>query len=97
MLFFSCKTIIFSAFWTIVVTVLVAQVRNTTRMANKDLFGALEDGTRSALSVASAWAAGGVIVGGGTLTGFGLKLAHGTILVGGGGLSLPLGFAMVAC
>ena len=97
MLFFSGKTIIFAAFWTIVVTVLVAQVRNTTRMSIKDLFGALEDGTRSALSVAIACAAVGIIVGVATLTGFGLKLANGIILIGGESLFLTLVFTMIAC
>ncbi|MEI3614044.1 TRAP transporter permease [Pseudogracilibacillus sp. SO30301A] len=97
MLFFSGKTIIFAAFWTIVATVLVAQFRKTTRMAVKDLFGALEDGTRSALSVAIACAAVGIIVGVATLTGFGLKLANGIILIGGESLFLTLVFTMIAC
>ncbi len=97
MLFFSGKTIIFAAFWTIIATVIVAQFRKTTRMSVKDLFGALEDGTRSALSVAIACAAIGIIVGVATLTGFGLKLANGIILIGGESLFLTLVFTMIAC
>ena len=97
MLFFSGKTIIFAAFWTIIATVIVAQFRKTTRMSVKDLFGALEDGTRSALSVAIACAAVGIIVGVATLTGFGLKLANGIILIGGESLFLTLVFTMIAC
>lgn len=96
MLFFSGKTIIFAAFWTIVATVIVAQVRKSTRMSIKEIFGALEDGARSALGVAIACAAVGIIVGVATLTGFGLKLANGIILIGGESLFLTLVFTMIA-
>ncbi len=97
MLFFSGKTIIFAAFWTIIVTVLIAQVRSTTRMSFKDMMGALEDGARSALSVAVACAAVGIIVGVATLTGFGLKLANGIVAIGGESLFLTLIFTALAC
>lgn len=97
MLFFSGKTIIFAAFWTIIVTVVIAQVRKTTRMSWQDIAGALEDGARSALSVAIACAAVGVIVGVATLTGFGLKLANGIVTIGGESLFLTLIFTMLAC
>lgn len=97
MLFFSGKTIIFAAFWTIIITVLVAQLRKTTRMSFKDIVGALEDGARSALSVAIACAAVGIIVGVATLTGFGLKLANGIVAIGGESLMLTLIFTMIAC
>lgn len=97
MLFFSGKTIIFSAFWTIIVTIVAAQVRKTTRMSLKDIAGALEDGARSALSVAIACAAVGIIVGVATLTGFGLKLANGIVTIGGESLFLTLLFTMIAC
>jgi len=96
MLFFSGKTIIFAAFWTIVATVIIAQLRKTTRMTVKDLMGALEDGARSALGVAIACAAVGIIVGVATLTGFGLKLANGIVLIGGESLFLTLFFTMIA-
>lgn len=97
MLFLSGRTIIFAAFWTIIVTILIAQIRKTTRMSVKELFGALEDGARSALSVAIACAAVGIIVGVATLTGFGLKLANGIIVIGGESLFLTLVFTMFAC
>lgn len=96
MLFFSGKTIIFAAFWTIIVTILIAQLRKTTRMSFKELLGALEDGSRSALSVAIACAAVGIIVGVATLTGFGLKLANAIVMIGGNSLFLTLIFTMVA-
>ena len=97
MLFFSGKTIIFSALMTIFVTVGVAMLRKTTRMSFRDIVAALEDGARQALSVAVACAAVGVIVGVATLTGFGLKLANGIVTIGGENLLLTLILAMVAC
>lgn len=97
MLFFSGKTIIFSALLTIFVTVGVAMLRKTTRLSFKDILDALEDGARSALSVAVACAAVGVIVGVATLTGFGLKLANGIVTIGGESLFLTLVFTMLAC
>ena len=96
MLFFSNKTITYAAFWTIIVTVIVAQTRKTTRMNLKNLLEALEDGARSALGVAITCAAVGIIVGVATLTGFGLKLANGIILIGGESLFLTLIFTMLA-
>lgn len=97
MLFFSGKTIIFSALLTIFVTMGVAMLRKSTRMSLKDIIGALEDGARQALSVAIACAAVGVIVGVATLTGFGLKLANGIVAIGGENLMLTLILTMVAC
>ena len=96
MLFFSKATILFSAFWTIMVTVVVAQLRSTTRMGVRDFVEALEQGARSAIGVAMACAAVGIIVGVAALTGFGLNLANAIIAIGGGSLFLTLVFTMVA-
>ncbi len=82
MLFFTNKTIIYSAFLTILVTVAVAMLRQTTRMSMKDIIEALEMGARTSVGVAIACAAVGIIVGVATLTGFGLKLANGIITLG---------------
>ncbi|MBU8906589.1 TRAP transporter permease [Desertibacillus haloalkaliphilus] len=97
MLFFSGKTIIFSAFLTILVTIAVAMMRKTTRMSLRDIIDALETGARTAVGVAIACAAVGVIVGVATLTGFGLKLANAIVTLGGESLMLTLLFTMVAC
>ncbi|MDQ0338232.1 TRAP transporter 4TM/12TM fusion protein [Caldalkalibacillus uzonensis] len=97
MLFFSGTTIIFSAFWTIVVTILVSMLRRSTRMSFKDITEALETGARTALGVAIACAAVGIIVGVATLTGFGLKLANAIVTLGGESLFLTLLLTMVAC
>ncbi|WNF38665.1 TRAP transporter permease [Bacillaceae bacterium IKA-2] len=97
MLFFSGKTIIYSAFLTIPVTVLVSMVNKTTRMGFRDIKDALETGARTAVGVAVACAAVGIIVGVASLTGFGLKLANGIVTLGGENLFLTLLFTMVAC
>jgi TRAP transporter 4TM/12TM fusion protein len=97
MLFFSSKTIIFSAFLTILVTVVVSMLRKTTRMTLMDIVEALESGARTAVGVAVACASVGIIVGVATLTGFGLKLANGIVTLGGESLFLTLVFTMVAC
>ncbi|ADH97974.1 TRAP transporter permease [Salisediminibacterium selenitireducens] len=96
MLFLSGRTIIFSAFLTILVTVAVSMIRKTTRMSVKDIIGALDNGARTALAVAIACASVGIIVGIATLTGFGLKLANGIVILGGESLFLTLMFTMVA-
>ncbi|UCZ57841.1 TRAP transporter permease [Desulfurispirillum indicum] len=97
MLFFTGKTIIYSAFLTILVTVAVAMLRQTTRLGLKDILEALENGARSVVPVAIACACVGLIVGVATLTGFGLKLANGIVLLGGESLFLTLVFTMIAC
>ncbi|SDI05199.1 TRAP transporter permease [Alteribacillus bidgolensis] len=97
MLFLSGRTIIFSAFLTILVTIVVAMLRKTTRMSGRDILQALENGARTALGVAIACAAVGIIVGVATLTGFGIKLANAIVTLGGESLLLTLMFTMVAC
>ncbi|TKB06691.1 TRAP transporter permease [Desulforhopalus sp. IMCC35007] len=97
MLFFSGTTIIYSAFLTIILTVIVAMLRKSTRLSLLDIIGALEDGARSAVAVAIACAAVGIVVGVATQTGFGLKLANGIVLLGGQSIFLTLVFTMLAC
>jgi TRAP transporter 4TM/12TM fusion protein len=97
MLFFSGKTIIYSAFLTIIITIVVAMFRPSTRLSVRDIIAALEDGARSAVPVAIACAAVGIVVGIATQTGFGLKLANGIVILGGDSLFLTLVFTMLAC
>lgn len=96
MLFFSGRTILFSALLTIIVTVIVAQFRPATRMSVQDMIDALDSGARTAISVAVACAAVGIIVGVVTLTGFGVKLANAIVALGGGNLLLSLILTMIA-
>ena len=56
-------TPIYAAAWAIISTVVISMFRKTTRMTIKNVFQALEEGTRSALGVAMACAMVGIIVG----------------------------------
>lgn len=97
MLFFSGLTILFSALVTIGVTIVVAQLRSTTRMSVKETLKALEDGTRDVLSVSVACACIGIVIGVVGITGFGLTLAGGIVALAGGHLFWTLVFTMLAC
>ncbi|OHD76993.1 MAG: C4-dicarboxylate ABC transporter permease, partial [Spirochaetes bacterium RIFOXYC1_FULL_54_7] len=97
MLFFSGRTVIYSAFMTILVTIAVSMLRPVTRMNLKDVVDALFEGTRSMVPVAIACAAVGPIIGVASITGFGLSMAHAIVSLGGTSLLLTLAFTMVAC
>jgi TRAP transporter 4TM/12TM fusion protein len=96
MLFFAGVSLSYAAFWTIIVSLVVAQLRATTRLGMRDLLEALESGARLAIGVALACAAVGLIVGIAALTGFGLKLASAIVAVGGEVLFFSLVFTMLA-
>lgn len=97
MLLFSGKTVIFSAFLTIVVTIAVSMIRPETRMSVKDILDAFEEGTRSVVSVAVACAVVGIIIGVVSLTGFGLNMANAIIQIGSSHLLATLVLTMVTC
>lgn len=105
MLIFSGKTVLFSAFWTIVVTIVVAELRPISRMSVKDICDAFVSGAKSTVSVAIACACVGIIVGVCGLTGFALNVAHAIIGIGQNAvpgspaisLFLTLLFTMITC
>ena len=97
MLIFSGNTVIMSAFWTIVVTIVVAQLRPVSRMSLKDIGDAFVAGAKSTVSVAMACACVGIIVGVCGLTGFALNVARSIISIGQQSLFLTLLFTMVTC
>ena len=105
MLIFSGRTVLFSAFWTFVVTILVAELRPISRMSFKDIGDAFVSGAKSTVSVAIACACVGIIVGICGLTGFALNVAHAIINIGqyavpgsaAASLFLTLLFTMVTC
>ncbi|PKL23905.1 MAG: C4-dicarboxylate ABC transporter permease [Spirochaetae bacterium HGW-Spirochaetae-3] len=97
MLFASGKTVIYSAFMTILVTIASSMLRKNTRMSLKDVGDALFEGTRSMIPVAIACASVGIIIGVASLTGFGLSMASAIVALGGKSLFLTLVFTMVAC
>lgn len=92
-----------AALWSIVATVVISAIRKETRIGFKDAVDALVDGARTALSVAVATAAAGMIVGVVTKTGLGLTLANGLVDLAAdltnsseGKLILTLVFTMIA-
>ena len=97
MLIFSGVTVIRGAFWTIIVTIVVAQLRPISRMSFKDICDAFVAGAKSTVSVAMACACVGIIVGVCGMTGFALNVAHAIISIGEQSLMLTLLFTMVTC
>ncbi|MGM0603795.1 MAG: TRAP transporter permease [Bacillota bacterium] len=87
----------YAAVFAIVTTVVVSWVRKETRMGLFDIIDALKLGVLNALSVATATAVVGIIVGVSTRTGFGSKMAGAIINWSGGNLILTLFFTMIAC
>lgn len=97
MLFFSGKTVIMAAFYTIVFTIIVAQCRKNTRMSVQDILDAMVAAAKSTVSVAIACACVGIIVGSCSITGFALNMANTIISIGGKSLMFTLVFTMVTC
>jgi TRAP transporter 4TM/12TM fusion protein len=97
MLLFSGATVIFSAFWAIVATIVVSMARKSTRMTGKQILDAFAEGTRAVVSVAVACAVVGIIIGVVSLTGFGLNMANAIIQLGQSNLMLTLLLTMVTC
>ena len=82
MLIWSGKTVIVAAFWTIIVTIVVAQLRPISRMSLKDICDAFVTGAKSTVSVAIACACVGIIVGVCSQTDFALNIASAIISIG---------------
>ena len=80
----------------IIVTVVIAMMRKNTRLNFKDIFEALENGARSAIGVSAACACAGIIIGVVTLTGVGLKIANGIVVLSGGSFFFTLVLTMIA-
>jgi len=97
MLFFSGKTVIMAAFYTIVFTIIVAQCKKNTRMSFKDILDAMQASAKSTVSVAIACACVGIIVGSCSITGFALNMANTIISIGGKNLMFTLVFTMITC
>ena len=79
-------SVMLAALYSIVISVVVSAFSKETRMGFRDMIDALVDGARTALAVAAATAAAGIIVGVVTKTGLGLKLANGLLDIAGGAL-----------
>ncbi|MCI8990167.1 MAG: TRAP transporter permease [Lawsonibacter sp.] len=97
MLIWSGKTVIASAFWTILVTIVVAELRPISRMSLKDICDAFANAAKSMISVGIACACVGIVVGVCGQTGFALNVARAIISIGKTHLMLTLFFTMVTC
>lgn len=86
----------YAAFYTILLTVIVSMVRKETRMSLKDILSALEDGAKQSLSVMTACAVVGIIIGVVNLTSFGTVMTSSIMSLGQGSLFLTLFFTMIA-
>ncbi|SHJ64521.1 TRAP transporter, 4TM/12TM fusion protein [Geosporobacter subterraneus DSM 17957] len=97
MLFFSGKTVVFSAFCSILVTIATSMLKKNTRMSLKDMIDALASGAKGTVSVAMACAIVGIIIAVTSITGFGLNMANAIIQLGGTSILATLIFTMVTC
>ena len=86
---------VFSGFWGIVSTVVVAQLRKTTRMSFRDNIDGLILGAQRSVSVAVACACVGFIIGIVTLTGIGTVLGNYILVLAQGKLLLTCVLAML--
>ena len=96
-LMFTPITVTLAALYTIGVTILVAQLRKSTRMSIKDIFDACADGARQTAPVAAACAAVGIVVGVISITGFGMAMVNAIVSIGGQNMALTLIFTMFTC
>ncbi|WP_191562202.1 TRAP transporter permease [Metabacillus idriensis] len=85
-----------AALYSILIAIVAGFINKETRMGPKAIILALVDGARTALSVAAATAAAGIIVGIVTKTGLGLTLANGLIDLAQGYIIPTLIFTMIA-
>ena len=85
-----------AAFYGIVFSVVASMLRKSTRLTLRQFMDALQNGAKSVLGVAVACGIAGIIVGIVTLTGLGLKMASGLLVLSGGFKYLTLFFAMLA-
>ncbi|MEM1538035.1 MAG: TRAP transporter permease [Candidatus Nezhaarchaeales archaeon] len=85
-----------SAFWGTISVILVSLLRKETRMNLRRLKEALEVGAQNSLSVATACACAGIVVGIITLTGLGLTFSILVTAAAGGNLTVALVLTMIA-
>lgn len=97
LLLFSGLTVIYSAFWSIVATIVISQTRKSTRMTIRQILDAFAEGTTATVSVAIACAVVGIIIAIVSLTGFGLNMANAIIQLGRANLMLTLVLTMMTC
>ena len=85
-----------AALYGILLTIGVSFISKDTRLTFREFLETLEEGARSAVPVAVACATAGILVGVVTLTGFGLKLSNGIVMLSHGSIYLTMFLTMVA-
>jgi len=85
-----------SAFWCVLLIVVLATLKKSTRMPPKAIAQALVDGSKDTLSIAAACACAGIIVGVVSATGLGVKFSSLLMQVAGNSPVLALLLTMVA-
>jgi len=81
----------------ILAAIIVSMFRKDTRLTPKAFIEALENGAKNTIGVAAACSIAGIIVGIVSLTGIGLKLADGLLMLSGGIDIIALFLTMIAC
>ncbi len=89
-------TPLYSAFFGLISVIIISGLKKATRMSLKDILKSLEDGAKSAVSVAIACAVVGFIVGVVSMTGLGQVLAHNILSLSMGKTWLALILVMIA-
>ncbi|MCF8032424.1 MAG: TRAP transporter permease [Desulfarculaceae bacterium] len=89
-------TPMFAAFWAIISILVLSSLRKETRMSPTEIFSALEEGARQAVSVSVACATAGIIIGCVFVSGLGLKFTNVIVTVAGGELWIALILTMIA-
>lgn len=84
-----------AALGAIVTSIVCSAIKKETRLSFKDIIDGLEKGARSALTVVSACACAGIIIGVVTQTGLGLKMGSILVSIANGKLLLTLFFTMI--
>jgi TRAP transporter 4TM/12TM fusion protein len=97
LLLLSGYTVVYSAVITIVATIIIANLKKSTRMSFKDICDAFADGAKQTVSVAMACACVGIVIGVTSKTGFGLTMANAIISIGHQNLLFTLFFSMITC
>jgi len=86
----------YAAFYTILLTIVISMIRKETRMSPLDILDALANGAKQSLSVMTACAVVGIVIGVVTLTSFGTVMTSSITSLGAGSLFLTLFFTMIA-
>lgn len=86
-----------SAFWCVILILILATIKKSTRMSPKAITEALISGSKDSLSIAAACACAGIIVGVVSATGLGVKFSSMLMQLAGNSPILALVLTMVAC